>query len=77
LFGKTPLIAQNDYIFQKFGSTALLAPLATPIHNSSRDSIPTGSLHYGCHDFNIICDVRAGFTHHMWRQARPSPEGFQ
>jgi len=28
LFGKTPLKAQNDYIFQKFGGA--MAPLAPP-----------------------------------------------
>jgi len=31
LFGKTPLKAQNDYIFQKFGGHGPLSPLATPM----------------------------------------------
>jgi len=31
LFGKTPLEAQNDYIFKKLGGIAPLAPLATPM----------------------------------------------
>ena len=32
LFRKTPIKAQNDYIFQKFwGTMAPLAPLATPM----------------------------------------------
>jgi len=32
LFGKTPLKAQNDYIFQKFGGVmSPFSPLATPM----------------------------------------------